>query len=111
MGITFKYKNYRIQGPEGYTLVTLATDEFIRRFLLHVLPTGFHRIRHYGLFASAVRAHNIAHAREFLAAPIPRRQASASLYLVTAKTLNELPHPVSPVAVCSSIRRAIIRTT
>ena len=82
--------------------MTLATDEFIRRFLLHVLPTGFHRIRHYGLFASAVRAHNIAHAREFLAAPIPRRQTSASLYLVTAKTLNELPHPVSPVAVCSS---------
>jgi hypothetical protein len=85
-------------GPERYKLTTLATDEFIRRFLIHVLPTGFHRIRHYGLFASGVRAHDIAHAREFLAAPIPRRQASASLYLVTAKTLNELPHPVSPVA-------------
>jgi hypothetical protein len=43
--------------------MTLATDEFIRRFLIHVLPTGFHRIRHYGLFASGARAHNIAHAR------------------------------------------------
>jgi putative transposase len=52
----------------------LATDEFIRRFLIHVLPTGFHRIRHYGLFARGVRAHNIAHARELLAAPIPREQ-------------------------------------
>src|SRR3984893_16778975 len=78
MGITFKYKNYRIQGPEGYTLVTLATDEFIRRFLIHVLPTGFHRIRHYGLFASGARAHNIAHARELLAAPIPREQNKRS---------------------------------
>jgi hypothetical protein len=97
MGITFKYKDYRIQGPERYKLMTLATDEFIRRFLIHVLPTGFHRIRHYGLFASGVRAHNIAHARE--SAPIPRRQASAFLYLVTAETLNELPHPGSPVAV------------
>ena len=47
--------------------MTLATDEFIRRFLIHVLPTGFHRIRHYGLFASGARAHNIAHARELLA--------------------------------------------
>jgi len=47
--------------------MTLATDEFIRRFLIHVLPTGFHRIRHYGLFASGARARNIAHARELLA--------------------------------------------
>jgi hypothetical protein len=47
--------------------MTLATDEFIRRFLIHVPPTGFHRIRHYGLFASGARAHNIAHARELLA--------------------------------------------
>jgi hypothetical protein len=49
----------------------LATDEFIRRFLLHVLPSGFHRIRHYGLFASGVRAQNIARARALLAASTP----------------------------------------
>jgi hypothetical protein len=49
--------------------MTLAADEFIRRFLLHVLPSGFHRIRHYGLFAGTVRARNIARARQALAAP------------------------------------------
>ncbi len=49
--------------------MTLDAAEFIRRFLLHVLPSGFHRIRHYGLFASAVRALNIERARHLLAAP------------------------------------------
>jgi hypothetical protein len=49
--------------------MTLVTDEFIRRFLIHVLPTGFHRIRHYGLLASGSRAANIARARQLLAAP------------------------------------------
>jgi hypothetical protein len=52
MGVTFKYKDYRIQGSERYKLMTLATDEFIRRFLTHILPKGFHRIRHYGLLAN-----------------------------------------------------------
>ena len=51
--------------------MTLTADEFIRRFLLHVLPKGFHRIRHYGLLASAGRRDNIARARELLAAPPP----------------------------------------
>ena len=52
----------------------LSTDEFIRRFLIHILPTGFHRIRHYGLFASGVRAQNIARARELLSVAIPPQQ-------------------------------------
>ncbi len=51
--------------------MTLGTDEFIRRFLLHVLPRGFHRIRHYGLLASGGRRDNLARARELLAAPPP----------------------------------------
>ena len=51
--------------------MTLAPDEFIRRFLLHVLPKGFHRIRHYGLLASAGCKANIARARELIAAPVP----------------------------------------
>src|SRR5882757_9641355 len=51
-GVTFKYKDYRIEGPARYKAMTLATDEFIRRFLIHVLPKGFHRIRHYGLLAN-----------------------------------------------------------
>src|ERR1700682_5761486 len=70
-GVTFKYKDYRIEGPGRYKTMTLATHEFIRRFLIHVLPKGFHRIRHYGLLASGSRAANIARARELLAVPKP----------------------------------------
>ena len=55
-GVTFKWKDYRIKGRDRLKTMTLDAAEFIRRFLLHVLPSGFHRIRHYGLFASAVRA-------------------------------------------------------
>jgi len=69
-GVTFKWKDYRVEGPARYKLMTLATDEFIRRFLMHVLPAGFHRIRYYGLLASSKRADNIARARELLAPPM-----------------------------------------
>jgi Putative transposase len=69
-GVTFKWKDYRIEGPERYQVMTLATHEFIRRFLIHVLPAGFHRIRYYGLLASGNRAENIARARELLMPPI-----------------------------------------
>ena len=66
-GVTFKWKDYRLKGPERYNKVmTLGTHEFIRRFLMHVLPAGFHRIRYYGLLASGKRADNIARARELL---------------------------------------------
>src|SRR5450432_2641199 len=68
-GVTFKWKDYRIEGPGRYRTMTLSTHEFIRRFLMHVLPGGFHRIRHYGLLASGSRAANIARARELLAVP------------------------------------------
>ena len=54
-GVTFRYKDYRIDGPGRYKTMTLPTHEFIRRFLMHVLPKGFHRIRHYGLFANGNR--------------------------------------------------------
>ena len=68
-GVTFKWKDYRIEGRERYKVMTLATNEFIRRFLIHVLPQGFHRIRYYGLLANTPRADNIARARELLAVP------------------------------------------
>ncbi len=70
-GVTFRYKDYRRSGAERRQVMTLAADEFIRRFLLHVLPKGFHRIRHYGLFASATRKANIARVQDLLAAPSP----------------------------------------
>jgi Putative transposase len=66
-GVTFKWKDYRVEGPDRYKCMTLATDEFIRRFLIHVLPKGLHRIRHYGLFAKNACADNIVRARELLA--------------------------------------------
>lgn len=65
-GVTFRYKDYRRTGEERQQTMTLATDEFIRRFLLHVLPRGFHRIRHYGLLASSARKTSISRARELL---------------------------------------------
>jgi hypothetical protein len=70
-GVTFRYKDYRRDGADRQRVMTLGVDEFIRRFLLHVLPCGFHRIRHYGLFASATRKANIARVRELLAVATP----------------------------------------
>ena len=67
--VTFKWKDYRAKTDARYKLMTLDVDEFIRRFLIHVLPDGFHRIRHYGLFANANRAGNIALARQLLGMP------------------------------------------
>ncbi len=69
-GVTCRYKNYRQSGAERHRTMTLHADEFIRRFLLHVLPQGFHRIRHYGLLAPAGRKANITRARELLAVPM-----------------------------------------
>ena len=65
-GVTFKYKDYRDKGRYRQKVMTLESDEFIRRFLLHVLPKGFHRIRYYGLFANTARAENLATARALL---------------------------------------------
>lgn len=76
--VTFKVKHYRIEGPGRYTTMTLATGEFIRRFLLHVLPKGFHRIRHYGLLASGAREHNLAKVRRLLAVPAPTADEAAA---------------------------------
>jgi len=72
-GVTFRYKDYR-DGQTRWKSMTLGVDEFIRRFLQHVLPKGFHRIRHYGLFANAARNDNLACARALLKAqPIERK--------------------------------------
>jgi len=68
-GVTFKWKDYRVEGPDRYKTMTLPVDAFIRRFLNHVLPKRFHRIRHYGLLANGNRAANVARARELLGVP------------------------------------------
>ncbi|MGB5451621.1 MAG: transposase, partial [Sedimenticolaceae bacterium] len=68
-GVTFKWKDYGAKGKTKHKTMTLSTGEFMRRFLLHVLPRGFHRIRHYGLIANAGRRDNLARARELLNVP------------------------------------------
>ena len=75
--VTFKWTDYRAKAAARYKLMTLDADEFIRRFLIHVLPDGFHRIRHYGLFANANRANNIALARRLLGVPDPAPSSQA----------------------------------
>ncbi len=72
--VTFRWKNYRANGRARQKLMRLATDEFIRRFLLHVLPKGFHRIRHYGLFANGARVRNVKTIRRLLNAALNRNQ-------------------------------------
>src|SRR5262249_486889 len=75
-GVAFPWKHYRPDGPDRWQTMTLHPHEFIRRFLMHVLPKGFHRIRHYGLFANGHRAENIARARELLKVPPPIKEAN-----------------------------------
>jgi hypothetical protein len=102
-GVTFKVKDYRIEGPGRYKTMTLDVAEFIRRFLIHVLPHGFHRIRHYGLFASAGRADNIARARELLNVPKPQSNP------VDVDTTDQSPIPQHPCPCCGG-RMIIIET-
>ena len=92
--VTFRYKDYRIKGRERQKLMTLKPHEFIRRFLIHVLPKGFHRIRHYGLFANGNRVANIARARELLNVPPPQDD--------TDTQNNELPGYLKPCPCCGS---------
>jgi hypothetical protein len=85
-GVTFRWKDYRATGKTRYRAMTLAADEFIRRFLLHVLPSGFHRIRHYGLLANGGRREYLAQARELLhavpAAVEPQSSTAAPIAMV-----------------------------
>jgi putative transposase/transposase-like zinc-binding protein len=103
--VTFKWKDYRVEGPERYKAMTLATHEFIRRFLMHVLPAGFHRIRYYGLLASGQRAENIARARELLALPLlPIEAIKAASTEANEPQTSEHPCP------CCGGRMIIIET-
>ena len=102
--VTFKWKDYRIEGRDRYKQMTLATDEFIRRFLIHVLPNGLHRIRHYGLLASANRADNIARARELLAVPPSAKQSE------TPKAAIDQPRVLPCPCPCCGGRMIVIET-
>ena len=98
-GVTFRYKDYRRDGAARYGTMTLGTDEFIRRFLLHVLPKGFHRIRHYGLLATGLRQANLARARALLA-----------VVLTAAPADPAEPADLRPPCPCCGGRMIIIET-
>jgi putative transposase len=104
-GVTFNWKDYRIEGPGRYKTMTLPTYEFIRRFLMHVLPKGVHRIRHYGLFANGNRPANIARARQLLAAPAHVTELKSHAPADTEQ-LRMLPTPCP----CCGGRMIIIET-
>jgi hypothetical protein len=101
-GVTFRWKDYRAEGRDRQKLMTLSTGEFIRRFLIHVLPHGFHRIRHYGLLASGTRADNIAKACRLLDVPADQHEAGDDSRAEDA----ELSHPCP----CCGARMVIIET-
>jgi hypothetical protein len=93
-GVTFKWKDYRLKGRNPWTTMTLTAGEFIRRFLIHVLPSGFHRIRHYGLLANGGRAENLAQARQLLNAEPQQHEID-----LTAET-EEPPGPAFSCPCC-----------
>jgi hypothetical protein len=102
-GVAFRWKDYRLDGPDRWKTMTLAPGEFIRRFLMHVLPKGFHRIRHYGLFANGNRAANIARLRELLhVAPVVEE-------VVEEATADDQPQLPCPCPRCGG-RMIIIET-
>jgi hypothetical protein len=100
--VTFRWKDYRADGRDRQKVMTLTTGEFIRRFLIHVLPSGFHRIRHYGLLASGTRADNIARARRLLNVAAAQPEAR--------DTETTEPKPLAHPCPCCGGRMIVIET-
>ena len=103
--VTFQWKDYRASGRDRAKVMTLAIDEFIRRFLIHVLPDGFHRIRHYGLFANGGRTENIARARLLLNVPTPQSEPGDA-----DSTGDSEPQTLAHPCPCCGGRMIIIET-
>ncbi|MGF6967257.1 hypothetical protein OKW43_004285 [Paraburkholderia sp. WC7.3g] len=92
--LTFRWKDYRASGRTRQKTMTLEPQEFMRRFLLHVLPGGFHRIRYCGLLANPVRRQNLATIRTLLHAPT-----------IIEASEDVSPHATAPTFVCPALRR------
>jgi len=97
-GITFRWKDYRAKEKTRHKAMTLSPQEFMRRFLLHVLPGGFHRIRHYGLLANSNRRDNLALARELLHVTPPPPDESA----------DDVSAAPAPTFVCAHCGHAMV---
>jgi len=98
-GVTFRYKDYRAKGHNRHKTMALSQDEFMRRFLLHVLPSGFHRIRHYGLLANSGRKDNLEKARELL-------QVTTSINEPSDKSATD--EPIQPTFTCPDCGAAMV---
>ena len=98
--VAFRWNDYRVKSGDRQKTMRLATDEFIRRFLIHVLPDRFHRIRHYGLLASAGRKANIAKVRALPGAEQPGQEPQEDAEIIPL-TLRE------PCPDCGGLMRII----
>ena len=105
-GVTFRWKDYREHGRTRQKVMTLQTDEFMRRFLLHVLPSGFHRIRHYGLLANTNRKHDIPAARELLHQPVPAAEHGHDSTAHSIRPTFVCRHCGAPMLVIETFARA-----
>ena len=103
--VTFRWKDYRIKNGDRQKVMRLATDEFIRRFLIHVLPDGFHRIRHYGLLAGAGRKANVAKIRKLLGAQTPSQDEAPSAEIIPLTLRQPCPDCGGPMRIVEIFRR------
>ena len=103
--VAFRWKDYRIKNGERQKVMRLATPEFIRRFLIHVLPDGFHRIRHYGLLASGNRKANIAKVRLLLAAEVVENESSPTAEIIPLTLREPCPDCGGQMRIIETFRR------
>ena len=111
--VTFRWKDYRAKGRTRHKTMTLDADELMRRFLLHVLPRGFHRIRAYGLMANAERKDKLATARALLTrsapalpvAPEPSPTAAAQPAASPRPATFLCPHCGAPMLIIAILAR------
>ena len=103
--VAFRWKDYRIKSGDRMKIMRLDTHEFIRRFLLHVLPDGFHRIRHYGLLASAQRKANINKVRTLLGAETARQEDAPTAEVIPLTLREPCPDCGGPMRIIETFRR------
>jgi len=109
-GVTFRWKDYRADGRARHKTMTLATPEFIRRFLLHVLPAGFHRIRHYGLLGNGQRRNAIARARQLLDAATAQTAATQAAGIQDEDEGSDAPATPGHRCPCCGGRMIVVET-
>lgn len=106
--VAFRWKDYRVKRGDRMKVMRLATDEFIRRYLIHVLPDGFHRIRHYGLLASTQRKANIAMIRALLGAQTATQEDTPSAEIAPLTLREPCPDCGGPMRIIETFRRGQI---